>query len=130
MIAASTAASAALMEALRTLLDGGSVSLYSGTRPAPGGTVTTLVATCALPAPCGSVSAGDLSLLASAQGQIVSASAPTWARLFTAGGGWVLDCDVRLSVDADAGQELVITAPALYPGAFVSIASGSLSARP
>lgn len=130
MIAVSPAASAAMMQALGTLLDGASVSLYAGTRPAPGGTVTTLVATCALPAPCGSVGSGDLVLLASAQGQIVSASAPTWARLFTAGGAWVLDCDVRLVGDANAGQELVIDAPALYPGAFLVIGSGAFTARP
>lgn len=135
MIAASTALSGNMMEALRVTLDtggAGSVHLYAGTRPDPGDAAPgALVASCALADPCGTVdNAGALLLATSADGQIQTGSAPTWARLLNGSGAWVLDCDARLSGDADTGQELVIAATVVYPGAFLRIASGSFTARP
>lgn len=135
-IAVAADTSGHLMEALRALIDtggAGSVALCAGERPASGNAPGTLVVTCVLATPCGAVNfAGDLVLYTSAEGQILSASTPTWARITNGSGAWVLDCDARLSNDADLGQEIVVSVldGDIYPGAFVRIASGLFSARP
>ena len=133
MIAASTTLSANMMVALLTTLgSAATVTLYPGTRPAPGATaVAAPVAVCVLATPAGVVDVhGELVLSASADGQLTGSATPTWARIIGTGGAWVLDCDARLSAEADTGQEIVVAAPAMYAGAFVRIASGTFSARP
>ena len=133
MIAASGALSSAMMMGLVNLLGStAAATLYPGTRPAAGnGSPSAALCVIPLANPAGLVDmAGDLVLAPSGDGQLLSSATPTWARLHGTGGAWVLDCDVRLTGDADAGQEVVIDAPALYAGAFVRLASGTFSARP
>lgn len=133
MIVAGTSLASAMMMALRTTLGGeATITLYPGVRPAPGVAAGVApIAVCALANPAGEVDmAGDFLLAPSEDAQLTSSSVPTWARFHGTGGAWVMDCDARLNTEADAGQEIVIAAPALYAGAFVRIASGAFSARP
>ena len=112
---------------------GGYARLYSGTRPASGGAATgSLVVTCPLAWPCGTVdSAGTLNLAAGQDGIVTAGATPTWARVFDAAGTRVLDCGVRLnSAAATAGdpEEIVVFAPSgILAGAYIKITGGSFA---
>lgn len=131
----STAAAGEMMVGLRTAIDAGGaagyVRFYAGTRPATGGAPTTLVVTCPLAYPCGTIDgAGALALAPGPNGLVLASSAPSWARIFTSAGVFVADCNCRLIGDLPAPdpEEIVIDAPGIVAGAYVSIAGGTISA--
>lgn len=135
MINFSVAAAGEMMVGLRTAIDiggaAGYVRLYAGTRPATGGTPTTLVATCPLAHPCGTIdAAGALAFDPGANGLVLVSTTPTWARIFTSAGDFVADCNCRLIGDAPAPdpEEIVIDALGIVAGAYVSIAGGTIAA--
>ncbi|MGY8903706.1 MAG: hypothetical protein ACKVIH_04065 [Burkholderiales bacterium] len=135
MIEIAAAAGEAMMQGLLERLDShasaATCALYQGTRPPAGqdpASPTDLLATLVLAKPSGSVnSSGTFTLATSADGQLVRSGAPTWARLRTGNGSFVLDCDARLLADAETGQEIVIAATALLAGAFVRLGSGTFT---
>jgi hypothetical protein len=105
-----------------TTLAGASAKLriYSGTRPATGGTATTLLAEliCNATFAPGS-SAGVLTLNSIANGTAVASGTATWARLVKADGTThVLDMDVGTS-----GSDVNLNATAIASGATVSVTS-------
>ncbi|WP_434033731.1 hypothetical protein [Cupriavidus sp. a3] len=98
--------------------------LYSGSRPATGGTATTLLAelTCgATFAPAASGGVLTLNAITSDSAADASGTA-TWARLVTSGGTHVLDMDVGTS-----GADLNMNSVAISAGAAVSITSATLT---
>ncbi len=98
--------------------------LYSGTRPATGGTATTLLAelTCGATF-AAAASGGVLTLNAITSDSAADASGTaTWARLVTSGGTHVLDMDVGTS-----GSDLNMNSVAISAGAAVSITSATLT---
>lgn len=128
MIAASPTLAEAMLSAVATAMAGGSVMLFASTRPAAGDSpATAALTTLVLPTPAGVVGTGALTLASSEEGQLLAAGSPVWARVYSSAGAWLFDCDARLTGDADTGQEIVLTAPAVYPGAFVRITGGTLS---
>lgn len=106
------------------------VAIFDSSRPeaagdAPAGPAQTIVVLAATVGIWDDASA-RLVLAQSAEGQLVSGGAPEWARAYATDGAWMFDCDARLDGAADNGEELVVAAPALYPGAFVRISGGTL----
>jgi len=109
------------------------VRLYSGARPAAYSSPTTpLIALVLLAEPAGSIDAnGDLQLAPGVESLLLQSTAPTWARVLSGNEEHLFDCDARVSTATDAGQEIVVAAPAgLYAGALLQIQSGTFSARP
>lgn len=124
-IGMSTALRNARLDAITTAAGANAkLRLYSGTRPATGGTVTTLLAELT----CGSTfaaaaSGGVLTLNAITTDSSADASGTaTWARLVTSGGTFVLDMDVGTS-----GSDLNLNSTAISSGATVSVTSATLT---
>lgn len=109
----------------------GCVYVYNGTRPATGAAHTaTLIATCLLAQPAGTVNAsGDLVLAQGPDSNVVSALAPQWARVCDGSDAFLFDCHARLSNAANTGQELVFASTGMFVGGLTRIVSGTLSGR-
>ena len=94
--------------------------IYDGTRPATGGTATTLLAelTCnATFAPA--ASGGTLTLNAITQDSSANATGTaTWARIVTSGAVFVLDCSVGTS-----GADINLNTTSIVAAAAVSVTS-------
>lgn len=98
--------------------------LYSGSRPATGGTATTLLAelTCGATF-AAAASAGVLTLNAITSDSAADASGTaTWARLVTSANAHVLDMDVGTS-----GSDLNMNSNVISAGAAVAITSATLT---
>lgn len=94
--------------------------IYDGTRPATGGTATTLLAelTCnATFAPA--AASGVLTLNAITQDSSADATGTaTWGRIVTSGGTFVLDCSVGTS-----GTDIILNTASIVAAAAVSCTS-------
>lgn len=100
------------------------LKIYDGTRPATGGTVTTLLATLTCNATFApAASAGTLTLNAITGANAVATSTATWARLTTSGGTFVADCSVGTS-----GTDIVLNTAAIVSGAAVAVTSAVFTA--
>ncbi len=133
MIVASPALARAMLTGpglVAALGSAATVAFFGSARPevagdAPAGPAQVIVVLAATVGTWDDASA-RLILAQSAEGQLTSGGAPVWARAYATDGAWMFDCDTRLEGAADTGEELVIAAPALYPGAFVRISGGTL----
>lgn len=101
-IGMATALRNARLDQIKTALDaGGGAGLfrvYDGTRPATGGTATTLLATLTMSLPSApSASGGALTFSAITAGTAVASSTATWGRLVTSAGVFVEDFSVGTS---------------------------------
>lgn len=139
MINFSAAAAGEMLVGLRTIIDydgtPGYVQFYDGTRPATGASpgASTLVAALPLAYPCGEINGttGALEFAAGGNGMVLASLTPTWARIRTASGVFVADCNCRLigdTPDPSDPEEIVIDAPGLLAGAYVLIAGGTITA--
>ena len=101
------------------------IKIYDGTRPATGGTATTLLATltCGAGAFAAAASGGVLTLNSITSGTAVATSTATWFRLATSGATFVMDGSVGTS-----GQDLNLSTTAIVSGATVSITSATITA--
>jgi hypothetical protein len=107
---------AARMEATRQLLAGGFVACMPAPRPADGDeALYPALARIQFSARVGLILDDALQIDAPIEGQCMQAGLIAWARIETADGAWVLDCDA-------ADLNLDITQ--IYPGAFVKLLSG------
>jgi hypothetical protein len=102
----------------------GTLKIYDGTRPATGGTATTLLATLT----CGATfapaaSGGVLTLNAISSATAVATSTATWARFATSGGTFVADCSVGTS-----GADINLSTTSIVTGATVQITSATITA--
>ena len=115
----------ALLDALDAGAGAGHLKIYDGTRPATGGTATTLLIDFTLGAtpgtkPSGSVTNGVLTL---ANVTAVTASASgtaTWARLTTSAGVFVADYNVGTS-----GADINMTSTSITSGQTIAITNGA-----
>lgn len=82
------------MAVVNTASSGGKLSLYSGTKPAPGGAITTLLAEFTLASPAGSVTGGVLTFTDPTNTTVLADGQATWARITNSGGSWVADLTV------------------------------------
>lgn len=110
-----------------TYLDTGSgharVRIYNGTRPAGGGTATTLLVEIALDKPSGTVSSGQLILASADLPLIASSGTATWARVVNGNGDYAFDCDVS---DTSGSGEIKLPSTTLYAGGKTQLTSGVL----
>lgn len=116
----------AMLDAITTAAGGSALlNIYSGTRPATGGTATTLLAqlTCnATFAPASS--AGVLTLNAIASASASATGTASWARLYKSDGTtFVMDLSVGTS-----GADINLNSTALASGATVSVSSATITA--
>lgn len=98
--------------------------IYDGSRPATGGTATTLLAelTCGTPFAAGA-SSGVLTLGSITQDASANASGTaTWFRIVTSGGTFVLDGNVGTS-----GSDLNLTTTSIVSGQPVSVTSFTIT---
>lgn len=98
--------------------------IYDGTRPATGGSATTLLAelTCGTPFAAGA-SSGVLTLGSITQDASANASGTaTWFRIVTSGGTFVLDGNVGTS-----GSDLNLTTTSITSGQPVSVTSFTIT---
>lgn len=125
-LAFSTAIRNAMLDQITSQIGAsGFLRIYDGTRPATGGTATTLLAelTCnATFAPA--ASAGVLTLNSIAQDASANAtSTATWFRLVTSGGTQIIDGNVSTS-----GSDLNLNTVSIVTGAAVSVTSFTITA--
>lgn len=97
----------------------GLLRIYDGSRPATGGTATTLLAELTLSDPCGSVTNGVLTFSAITQDSSANATGTaTWFRIVTSAGAHVLDGSVGTS-----GADLNLTTTSITSGQPVQVTS-------
>ena len=120
-ISYSTTLRNARMDAITTAIGtSGLFRIYDGTKPAPGGTATTLLAELALSATAAAAAAAGV-LTFSAITQDASANGTgtaTWFRIVTSGGTYVIDGTAGTS-----GTDLILTTAAIVATQPVSISS-------
>ncbi len=114
------------MTVVRDAANGGKLSLYSGTKPAGGGAITTLLAEFTLANPSGTVTNGVLTFTDPSNTTVVANGQCTWARITDSGGAWVADftCsqvggtgEIRLTEDdLTTGMTLDITSLTITEG--------------
>jgi hypothetical protein len=114
-----------MLDAITTAIgSNGLLRIYDGSRPASGGTATTLLAELALSATAaGAASSGVLTLNAITQDSSANATGTaTWFRIVTSGGTFVIDGSVGTS-----GSDLNLTTTSIVSGQPVSITSFTIT---
>lgn len=123
-IGLSTTVRNAQANAVRDAIDGGAgaglLRIYSGTRPATGGTATTLLAELTFSDPCApAASSGVLTFSAiTADSSANATGTATWARAVDSAGTFVVDMSVGTS-----GADINLNSTSIQSGASVSISS-------
>jgi hypothetical protein len=115
------------MDAIKTAIDAGGAAgklrIYSGTRPATGGTETTLLAELPLAFPsCGASSGGVLTFNGITAANAVATGTATWARVLTSANAAVVDLSVGTS-----GADLNLNSTSINTGVQVSVTSLTLT---
>ena len=101
----------------------GFLRIYDGTRPAKGGTATTLLAELTFSDPSGTVSAGVLTFSAVNQDPSANATGTaTWARIVDSTGAFVADFNVGTS-----GSDINLNSVAISTGQAVQITSATIT---
>lgn len=124
-LAYSTAVRNAMLDAITAAIgSSGLVRIYDGSRPASGGTATTLLAQLALSATAApAASSGVLTLNAITQDASADATGTaTWFRITTSGGTFVIDGSVSTS-----GSDLNLTTTSIVITQPVSISSFTIT---
>jgi hypothetical protein len=122
----STALRNAQLDAITTAIgSNGLLRIYNGSRPATGGTATTLLAQLALSATAaGAASSGVLTFSAITNDSSADATGTaTWFRITTSGGTAVIDGDVGTS-----GSDLNFNTVSFVSGAVIAITSLTITA--
>lgn len=103
---------------------GALIRIYSGTRPATGGAVTTLLAELTVAGAFGSVSGQVLTVGAvTSDASANAAGTATWFRVVTSGAAFVMDGDVGTS-----GSDLNLNTTTVSVGVEVAITSFTITA--
>lgn len=118
-----------MLDQIKTALDAGSgaalIRIYDGTRPATGGTATTLLAelTCTDPS-AGAASSGVLTFSSITQDSSANATGTaTWFRMVDSSATFVMDGNVGTS-----GSDLNLTTTSIVATQPVSISSATITA--
>lgn len=122
----STAARNGLLDAITTAIgSSGKLRIYSGTRPATGGTATTLLAELPLSATAAAAaSSGVLTLNAITNDSSADATGTaSWFRVLTSGNTAVIDGDVGTS-----GSDLNLNTTSIVSGGPVAVSSFTITA--
>jgi hypothetical protein len=113
------------MTALRDAIDGGAgpgvFRFYTGSRPATGGTATTLLAEVTCSDPCGAVASGVLTFSAFTQDASANATGTAvWCRVTDSAGTFVGDFSVTAT---GGGGEITLSTTSIVTGQPVQITS-------
>ena len=121
----STAIRTALANAIKTAIDAGSgsgvIKFYTGTMPVAGAAITsqTLIATCTLSDPCGTVTNGVLTLSSITDDSAAdNTGTMTFARLLDSDNNFVADCSVGVS---GSGAVLIFNTTSVIAGGIVRV---------
>lgn len=97
--------------------------LYDGTRPANGGTPTTLLVEIPLDDPAGAITAHTLVLAASTLPLVATSGVATWGRMVNGNGDHAFDATVT---DTAGSGEIKIPSTTLFAGGKTQLVSGVL----
>lgn len=104
---------AARLQALVQILAGGAVACYPAPRPPAGGSSPwPALARIPFAQGVGTIADGALSIITPIEGQVIQSGEIAWARVETAGGVWLFDCD---ATDLKLDRNVVLA------GAFVRL---------
>lgn len=127
----STTVRNARLTAIITAIDGGAgagtIKLYTGTRPATGGAITsqTLLGTLTFSDPCGTVSGGVLTFSTVTGDSSADADGTAaWARIADSTGTFVADVGVGVS---GSGMEVIMNTTAIVAGGSIDITSAQIT---
>jgi len=111
---------------LDTGADAASIHIYGGTRPATplDAPASAALVQIALTQPCGTITAGVLTLTQAADGLITTTGTATWARILNGAGEAALDCDAGVGAGA---WELQLPQAQLFAGGDCKITSAALT---
>lgn len=104
------------------------ITIYSGTRPSPGGAITDqlTLATWTLQQPAGSITTATLTLaLASVAVLAANSGTATWGRITDGAGLWVMDGDAGLA--EDPGVLFVLDNTSILEGGLVGLIVAKIS---
>lgn len=116
-----TARASQIVAAIDAGAGAGKLRLYNGTRPATGGTVTTLLAELTFSDPCGTVTNGVLTFsgIASDASADTTGTA-TWFRIVDSTGAFVLDGTITVT---GGGGDITMTSTSIQAGVTVDATS-------
>ncbi len=116
-----TARASQIVAAIDAGAGAGKLRLYNGTRPATGGTVTTLLAELTFSDPCGTVTSGVLTFSAIASDASAdNTGTATWFRIVDSTGAFVLDGTITVT---GGGGDITMTSTSIQAGVTVDATS-------
>ncbi len=116
-----TARASQIVAAIDAGAGAGKLRLYNGTRPATGGTVTTLLAELTFSDPCGTVTSGVLTFSAIASDASADTTGTaTWFRIVDSTGAFVLDGTITVT---GGGGDITMTSTSIQAGVTVDATS-------
>lgn len=120
----SPAAKTARLNALLALCAGGTLTIYSGPRPAPGGAPTTALLVYALASPAGTVAGETLTFTAPPAAAATATAAAVWGRITDSGGNWLLDGDAG---PPESAALFRFNDPLLIEGVMIALLAATLT---
>lgn len=116
-----TARASQIVAAIDAGAGAGKLRLYNGTRPATGGSVTTLLAELTFSDPCGTVTSGVLTFSAIASDASAdNTGTATWFRIVDSTGAFVLDGTITVT---GGGGDITMTSTSIQAGVTVDATS-------
>lgn len=116
-----TARASQIVAAIDAGAGAGKLRLYNGTRPATGGTVTTLLAELTFSDPCGTVTNGVLTFSAiTSDASADNTGTATWFRIVDSTGAFVLDGTITVT---GGGGDITMTSTSIQAGVTVDATS-------
>lgn len=114
----------ARLNALLSLCAGGTLTIYSGPRPAPGGAATTALLVYALASPAGTVAGDTLTFAVPAAVAAATAATAVWGRIADSGGNWLLDGDAG---PPESAALFRFNDPLLIEGVMIALLAATLT---
>jgi len=116
-----TARASQIVAAIDAGAGAGKLRLYNGTRPATGGTVTTLLAELTFSDPCGTVTNGVLTFNnITSDASADTTGTATWFRIVDSTGAFVLDGTITVT---GGGGDITMTSTSIQAGVTVDATS-------
>lgn len=116
-----TARASQIVAAIDAGAGAGKLRLYNGTRPATGGTVTTLLAELTFSDPCGTVTNGVLTFNnLTSDASADNTGTATWFRIVDSTGAFVLDGTITVT---GGGGDITMTSTSIQAGVTVDATS-------
>lgn len=113
-----------ILSAIDAGATGGLIRIYNGTRPATGGTATTLLGTLVCATTAGTVANGVLTFDSITEDSNAAASGTaTWARIVDSAGNFVCDASVGTS-----GADINLNSVTITVNGIIRLTSGTLTA--